>query len=78
MRDWIRIDDFLEQHRHPETGRRTIGRDALYGAIRAGRCPHVTLGRRILVPSDALDIMARGTGVGAASVGAQPFPADAA
>lgn len=59
MRTYIPIAKFLEQHRDPATGKRTIGRDGLYAAVREGRCPHVVIGRRILVPSDALDIMAQ-------------------
>ncbi len=75
MRQYVRIDDFIEMHRHPETGKRMIGRDGLYAAIRSGHCPHVRVGRRILVPTDALDIMSQRSGAGAAS---GPLTSDAA
>ncbi len=54
-REYVPVDRFLEANRDPVTGRRRIGRDALYAGIHAGRVPHVRLGRRILVPSDLLD-----------------------
>lgn len=54
-RDYISVDQFLEAHRDPVTGRRRISRDALYLGVKQGRVPHVRLGRRILVPSDLLD-----------------------
>ena len=34
---------------------RAIGRTLLYDAIRRGDVPHLRLGRRILIPADALD-----------------------
>lgn len=56
-REYIPVDRFLEANRDPITGRRRIGRDALYAGIHAGRVPDVRLGRRILVPSDLLDLL---------------------
>lgn len=55
---YVPIPTFRQQHRDPYTGKYLVGRDAIYAAIRDGRCPHVKVGRRILIPSDALDIMA--------------------
>jgi excisionase family DNA binding protein len=39
-----------------------IGRNLLYDEIKAGRIPHIRVGRRILIPEDAWDQML-GTGV---------------
>lgn len=57
-REYVPVDQFLEANRDPITGRRRIGRDALYLGIRSGQLPHVRIGRRLLVPSDLLDQIA--------------------
>lgn len=57
-REYVPVDQFLEANRDPVTGRRRIGRDALYLGIRSGQLPHVRIGRRLLVPSDLLDQIA--------------------
>ncbi len=58
MRTYISVPEFLERNRDPITGSRVIGRDAIYTAIRTGQLPHIRIGRKLLVPSDALDILA--------------------
>lgn len=35
----------------------TISRSLAYEAVRAGQVPHIRLGRRILIPSDAVQRM---------------------
>lgn len=55
MREFLSVDEFVERHRDPVTGQRRVGRDQLYRAIRAGEFPAVRVGRRLLVPSDALE-----------------------
>lgn len=37
-----------------------LGRTATYQAVREGRLPHVRLGRKVLIPRDALDRLVRG------------------
>ena len=52
-----------------------IGRNLLYDEIKAGRIPHIRVGRRILIPEDAWDQM---LGEGAApKTGVAEPPAEA-
>jgi excisionase family DNA binding protein len=44
-------DDFLRANQG------VIGRTLLYEAIRRGELPHIRIGRRILIPDNALDLM---------------------
>lgn len=37
-----------------------LSRGATYAAIREGRLPHVRIGRKVLIPRDALDRMVTG------------------
>lgn len=55
MREFLSVDEFVERHRDPVTGQQRIGRDQVYRAIKAGQFPAVRIGRRLLVPSDALE-----------------------
>ena len=50
---WIRSAEWLETHKH------LMGRSSFYDAIRRNLIPHVKVGRKILVPQDALDRMFR-------------------
>lgn len=46
----------------PETARRLgVGRNTLYDAIQRGEIPTLRIGRRILVPTAALDRLLMGT-----------------
>ena len=36
-----------------------VSKNSMYAAIREGQIPHVRIGKRILIPDDALDQMAR-------------------
>ena len=49
QKDWLSVADFLERYK----GR--IGRNSVYDRIKDGTIPSVKLGRRILIPSDALE-----------------------
>lgn len=44
---YLPIEDFRRQH--------GLGRERVYRAIERGEMPHVRIGRKILIPSDALD-----------------------
>lgn len=56
-RIWLSSSAFLKQHEG------LIGRNAFYEGVRRGEIPHIKLGRKILVPSDALDrLLAKRTG----------------
>ena len=52
---YLSVDEFVEQNRRE--GRTVLGRTATYDALRRGELPHVRIGRKILVPDDALDRM---------------------
>ena len=43
--------------------RRHMGRTATYEALRRSEIPHVRVGRRILIPEDALDLVLAARGV---------------
>jgi excisionase family DNA binding protein len=47
----VSVEDFRRQH--------GLGRQRVYEAIHRGELPHVRLGRKILVPADALDLLLR-------------------
>lgn len=44
------VDTFLQENR-------SLKRTTVYKGIREGKIPHVRVGRRILVPHNALDLM---------------------
>ena len=48
---YVSVDDFRKRH--------DLGRTPAYEALRRGDIPHVRIGRKILIPEDALDIMLR-------------------
>jgi hypothetical protein len=48
---YLSPDAFLQEHP------RTMGRTLFFEAIRRGEIPHIRVGRRILVPHNALDLM---------------------
>ena len=45
---WIPAPEFLR--RYP-----LVSKNVFYAAIKAGKLPHITLGRKIFLPVDALD-----------------------
>lgn len=51
------VSDYVSPEAWRQEHPGVIGRTLLYEAIRRGEIPHVRVGRRILVPSDALDRM---------------------
>ena len=55
-KQWYTVDEFLEAHK----GR--FGRSTLYEALRDKTIPSVRIGRRILIPGDALEKMLTGSG----------------
>ena len=50
-REWLTVDKFYQLNK----GR--LGRNTIYEGIRDGSIPSIRVGRRILIPSDALDQM---------------------
>ncbi len=54
QRDWYTPEGFLAEARRRGA---PIGRGLVYDGVRRGLIPHVRLGRRILIPADALDRM---------------------
>ena len=46
-RAWLTVDEFKSATK--------LGRTLIYEAIRRGELPSVRIGRRILIPADALD-----------------------
>ena len=48
---YLAVDEFLRRHKG------LIGRTLFYEAVQRSEIPHVRVGRRILVPEDALDRM---------------------
>ena len=48
-KEWLTVPDFIARHQG------LIGRSSIYNAIQNGSLPHVRIGRRVLVPSDALE-----------------------
>ncbi len=52
-RRFTSVEAFRRQH--------GLGRAITYAAIRRGDLPHVRIGNRILVPTDALDRLLRGS-----------------
>jgi hypothetical protein len=48
---YLSVDDWLKQNPG------VIGRTLAFEAIRRGELPHIRLGRRILVPVDAFDVL---------------------
>jgi len=49
QKKWLTVDDFLAVHKGK------FGRSTLYEALRAKTIPSVKIGRRILIPYDALE-----------------------
>lgn len=47
--EWVSVKEFLERHRG------LIGRNSVYDRVKDGTLPAVKLGRRILIPGDALE-----------------------
>jgi excisionase family DNA binding protein len=57
--EWLSVKDFLGRHK----GR--IGRNSVYDRVKDGTLPSVKLGRRILIPGDALErLLAEGSQLG--------------
>ena len=50
---WIPAPEFLK--RYP-----LVSKNVFYAAIKAGKLPHITLGRKIFLPLDALDQLLEG------------------
>ena len=48
-REWLTVGEFYERYKGK------IGRNTIYERIRDKTIPHINVGRRILIPSDALD-----------------------
>jgi excisionase family DNA binding protein len=53
---WTTVPKFLEKHRG------LVSKNTLHEWIRQGRVPHLKVGRKILLPEDALDRMLAGAG----------------
>ena len=47
--EWLTVSEFLERHKG------LIGRSSVYDRIRDHTIPSVRLGKKILVPADALE-----------------------
>ncbi len=50
-RDWLSVDQFYKRNKGK------LGRNTIYDRVKDGSIPSVRVGRRILIPSDALDQM---------------------
>lgn len=48
---WLTVRQFCAEHEHE------VSRNLVYDRIRDGTIPAIRLGRKILIPSDALDQM---------------------
>jgi hypothetical protein len=60
-REWLTVAEFLKRHRD-EAGKNRIGRNSLYARIADKTIPSVRIGKRILIPSDAMEqIFSQGT-----------------
>ncbi len=46
---YLAVEDFRRQH--------GLGRARVYRALERGELPHVRVGRKILIPANALDLM---------------------
>jgi excisionase family DNA binding protein len=53
-REWMTVKQFLSRHKGQ------VGRNTLYDRVRDRTLPSVRLGKRILIPSDALDSLLEG------------------
>ncbi len=53
-RDWLTPTNFLAKHKGK------FGRNALYNWLAENKLPHVQIGRKIFIPSDAFDQMLAG------------------
>ncbi len=53
-RDWLTPTVFLARHKGK------FGRNTLYNWLAEGKLPHIQIGRKILIPSDAFDRMLAG------------------
>jgi excisionase family DNA binding protein len=53
---WTTVPRFLEAHKG------LISKNTMHEWIREGRVPHLKVGRKILLPEDALDRMLAGVG----------------
>jgi excisionase family DNA binding protein len=53
---WTTVPRFLEAHKG------LVSKNTLHEWIREGRVPHLKVGRKILLPEDALDRMLAGVG----------------
>ena len=51
-RRWYSVEEFWREARRQGA---PISRGVAYDAIRRGQIPHVRVGRRIVIPADALD-----------------------
>ena len=53
-RRWYSPEEFLREARRQGAA---VSRGVIYEGARTGRLPHIRIGKRILIPSDALDRM---------------------
>lgn len=51
-RSWLTVKEFMEQHK--------LGKNLVYDAVREGRLKSCRLMGKILIASDALDLLAEG------------------
>lgn len=57
-RQWYSVEEFWQEARRQGA---PISRGVTYDSLRRGLIPHVRVGRRIVIPADALDrMLARG------------------
>ncbi len=59
---YVTVEDFRRQH--------GLGRERVYQSVRRGELPHVKVGRKVLIPVDALDLLLRAQLTGARKDGA--------
>ncbi len=65
-RQWYSVEEFWREARRQGA---PISRGVAYEGVRRGIIPSVRLGRRIVVPADAIDRMLRTAGSQSSSVG---------
>ena len=57
--EWLTSSEFLERYKG------VIGKSKFYDGIAEGTIPHLRIGRKLLIPADALDRMWEQVGTGA-------------
>ena len=65
-RRWYSVEEFWREARRQGA---PISRGVAYEAVRQGLIPHARVGRRIVIPADALDRMLAAGGAGEAGDG---------